>query len=111
MKKHTIVGENICKPLNCLNNCIGPVRHHHEKLDGSGYPDGLKGDEISIEDRIICVADIFDALYSDRPYRAKLPIDEVKDILKKDVELGKLDGKIVEILFAEIDQGRILELY
>ena len=69
-------------------------RNHHEKLDGSGYPDGLKGDEITIETKIICVADIFDALYSDRPYRDKMPIDKVKDILMQDVNKEDMDRKL-----------------
>lgn len=99
MKKHTVIGENICRPLNSLQACLDPVRHHHEKLDGSGYPDGLKKDMLSIESRIIAVADIYDAMTSDRPYRDRMKMDEVKAIMLKDVEAGKLDGRVVSELF------------
>ncbi len=111
IKKHTEIGETILKPLGSLRDCIGPVRSHHEKLNGSGYPDGLKGEEISMETRILGVADIFDALYSDRPYRAKMPIDNAKDILSKDVQNGCLDEKVVQALFEMIDEGELLSIF
>lgn len=104
---HPAVGERICMPLNCLQPCLDGIRHHHEKLDGSGYPDGLKGAEISLEARILCVADIFDALYSDRPYRSKLPIDKIKEIITTDAIAGKLDTKIVTLLFEMVDSGEL----
>lgn len=111
IKKHSEIGETIIKPLSTLNDCLVPVRNHHEKLDGSGYPDGLKGDEITIETRILCVADIFDALYSDRPYRDKMPIAKVKDILLQDVNKGSLDEKVVEELFGMIDGGEMEKIF
>jgi response regulator RpfG family c-di-GMP phosphodiesterase len=111
IKKHTEIGETILKPLGSLQECIGPVRSHHEKLNGSGYPDGLKGEEISLETRILCVADIFDALYSDRPYRAKMPIDNAKEILAKDVQNGCLDELVVKALFEMIDEGELLHIF
>lgn len=98
IKMHTTIGENICRPLNSLSECLDPVRHHHEKLNGSGYPDGLSGDELSIEARIIAVADIFDALYSKRPYRDKLPLDQVRSIMLEEGANGCLDKKVVETL-------------
>jgi putative two-component system response regulator len=107
MKKHTVLGHHICKPLNILKDCLDPIRHHHEKLDGSGYPDGLKGDEISIEARIIAVSDIFDALYSDRPYRSKMDISLVRKILFEEAEKGFIDKKIVEILFHLYDNKEL----
>lgn len=69
---------------------------HHEKLDGSGYPDGLRGEAISPGARIVAVADIFDALTARRPYRDPDPDDVVLAMLKKDVEAGKLDQEAVE---------------
>lgn len=107
IKKHTVIGEMICKPLNCLKNCIEPIRHHHEKLDGSGYPDGIKSNKISIETRILTVADIFDALYSDRPYRNSLPLEKVRYIMFDEVHNNKLDGNIVKLLFEMIDNKEI----
>ncbi len=99
IKTHTVIGENICKPLNCLSDCLDPIRHHHEKLNGSGYPDGLKGSEISLEARIIAVADIFDALYTKRPYRDRLPLAKVEELMNSEADNGCLDKDIVRELF------------
>lgn len=109
MKNHTVIGETILKPLGSLRDCLDAVRHHHEKLDGSGYPDGLKSSEISIEARILAVADIFDALYSDRPYRSRMPLDKAKRILREEADKGQLDMEIVEILFKLLDEGALNE--
>lgn len=110
IKKHTVIGEMICKPLNCLDKCKNIIKYHHEKLDGSGYPDGIKGDKLSVEIRIITVADIFDALYSDRPYRTKMPIEKVESIMTSEVESNKLDSDIVNILFELINNGELEEV-
>ncbi len=96
MKKHTVIGEGIIKPIRSLSKLCDIVRHHHEKLDGSGYPDGLKGDEISLLSRILCVADIFDALTTNRPYRKAFTSEEAKQELIK--MKGKLDPKVVDAL-------------
>lgn len=107
MKKHTVVGETICKPLKCLTPCLDGVRHHHEKLNGKGYPDGLSNEEISIYARILSVADIFDALTSDRPYRARLQMDQVRKIMYEDVETGALDRNVVNLLFEMVDNNSL----
>lgn len=96
VKTHTVIGGNICKPLVNFSDLYDMIRHHHEKLNGSGYPDGLKEDEISIEARILSVADVFDALYSDRPYRSKLPLYKVIEILKEESDKRNLDPDLVE---------------
>ena len=93
--------------MNCLKSCLDPIRHHHEKLNGTGYPDGLKGNEVSIEARIVAVADIFDALYSKRPYREKLNLEKVKEIIYGEVEKGLLDKKVVDILFDLVDKREV----
>jgi putative two-component system response regulator len=111
IKKHSEIGETILKPLGSLKECLDPIRHHHEKLNGTGYPDGLKAEDIPVETRIIGIADIFDALYSDRPYRNRLPLPKVKEIIMDDVNRGCLDEKIVDILFEMIDNGDILEVF
>lgn len=110
MRKHTVIGETICKPLGSLQDCLDPIRHHHEKLDGSGYPDGLTGDKISLEARITAVADIFDALCSSRPYRDKLPISRVREIMKEETDKGYLDPDVVDALFNLIDSGILDEV-
>jgi len=77
------------------------ARFHHEKLDGSGYPLGLKGDEIPIESQIMCIADIFDALISkDRAYKKKMPLEKALSILQKEAETGKINKTIFK-LFVE----------
>ncbi len=103
MKKHTEIGEGIIKPIRSLSKLSDVVRHHHEKLDGSGYPDGLKGDEISLLARILCVADIFDALTTDRPYRKALTFEEAKAELIK--MKGKLDPKIVDTFLETLEKS------
>ncbi|MBI5058079.1 MAG: HD domain-containing protein [Nitrospirae bacterium] len=69
IRTHTIKGEEILRPIKGLDKILPIVRSHHEKVNGAGYPDGLKGDEIPFLARILCVADSFDAMVSDRPYR------------------------------------------
>lgn len=104
---HPVIGEEICQPLGSLVNTRTIVRAHHEKLDGSGYPDGLKGDQILLEARIVTVVDIFDALYSERPYRSKLPIEKCIQILRDEVAIGKLDSNVVNVLVELIEEGEI----
>jgi response regulator RpfG family c-di-GMP phosphodiesterase len=111
IKKHSVIGATIIKPLDSLKECQVPVRNHHEKLNGSGYPDGLVGDNITLETRILGVADIFDALYSDRPYRARMPLATVKEILSNDVRNGCLDEAVVGALFDMIDHGEIEKIF
>jgi putative two-component system response regulator len=73
MKEHTIIGDRLCGELRSLRLVRPIVRHHHERLDGSGYPDGLRGAELSLEVRILGVCDVYDALTSERVYRRSLP--------------------------------------
>jgi putative two-component system response regulator len=99
MKRHSEIGYKICLPLKkVLGAALDIIRHHHEKLDGSGYPDKLKGDEISVEARIMAVIDMYDALISDRPYRQGLPPETVINILRQEAQEGKVDHEIVEHL-------------
>jgi HD-GYP domain-containing protein (c-di-GMP phosphodiesterase class II) len=81
-----------------LREAAATIRAHHERLDGSGYPDGLRGPEISTEARIVAVADVWDALISDRPYRAGMSEQEAADILLESVG-HHLDQDCVEALF------------
>ncbi|MCD6486049.1 MAG: response regulator [Syntrophobacterales bacterium] len=96
IKTHSEAGYRICQPLQkTLGPALDVIRHHHEKLDGSGYPDGLKGKDISVISRIMCIADIFDALTSSRPYRGAMSRKEAFEILNKEADEGKLDKEIV----------------
>jgi len=94
MKKHTEIGETIIKPIRQLRNLCDIVRHHHEKLDGTGYPDGLRSDQISLLVRITTVADIYDALTTDRPYRKRHSFEDACRILR-DLK-GQIDQSVVE---------------
>jgi len=76
IKEHPMIGVNILKPIKELEGSMLGVRYHHERFDGKGYPDGLKGEEIPLIASIISVADSFDAMSTDRPYRLALPKDE-----------------------------------
>jgi HD-GYP domain-containing protein (c-di-GMP phosphodiesterase class II) len=70
MRRHPVIGEQIVSPLRSAASLRGIIRHHHEHVDGSGYPDGLRADEIPLPARIVAICDAFDALVSARPYRA-----------------------------------------
>jgi HD-GYP domain-containing protein (c-di-GMP phosphodiesterase class II) len=83
MKKHTVYGEEILAHIEQLRGAIPGVRNHHERFNGSGYPDGKKGEEIDITARIIGVADSFDAMTSKRPYRPDLTMDQAFEELKR----------------------------
>jgi len=77
MKSHPVIGYEICSPLGLSEGVLMIIRNHHEKLDGSGYPDGLKGGELPLSLRIVCVADAFDAMSSRRPYRHVMAMNRV----------------------------------
>ena len=83
MHKHPLIGEAIIKPLRNLSGLSDMIRHHHEWVNGSGYPDGLKGNNISIGARILSVVDSFDAMTSDRPYHKAMSFEDAKDELKR----------------------------
>lgn len=107
MDQHPVVGESICAPLESLRSALPIIRHHHERMDGSGYPDGLLGDEIPLFARILQVADIYDALTSNRPYRKALAPEDALAELSKEAASGWLDGFLVdqfEQLIREISQ-------
>lgn len=83
MKKHTYIGSDILGHSPVFNNIIPIVKYHHEKYDGNGYPEGLKGNEIPLFARIISIADTFDAMTSTRSYRNALPIEVAKEEIKR----------------------------
>ena len=87
IEEHTIIGRDICKPLNSMKDILEVVYCHHEKWDGTGYPSGLKGNDIPLMAQIVSIVDVFDAITSDRPYRPAFTKEEVKDILLE--ESGK----------------------
>lgn len=96
MYTHTIHGEDICRPLGELESVLPVIRHHHEKWDGSGYPDGLRGEEIPLLARILQVADIYDALTMPRTYKAGISSAEAIAVLREEAQRGWRDPEIVE---------------
>jgi putative two-component system response regulator len=95
MEKHPLTGERICAPLKSLRNVLPIIRHHHERIDGSGYPDGLKGEQIPITARIITTVDIYDALTTDRPYRKAMPPSEALEQIHEETKRGWWDADLV----------------
>jgi putative two-component system response regulator len=101
VRQHPVIGERICAPLKSLRGILPVIRHHHERMDGSGYPDGLRGEQIPMKARILQIADVYDALITDRPYRAALSPEEALQILDHEAKLGWLDAFLVN-KFAEL---------
>ncbi len=85
VKKHTILGATLVKGISYLRGVSDIIRHHHERWDGKGYPDGLKNGEICLEARILAVADSFDAMISDRPYRKAFSFEDALNEIKKNI--------------------------
>jgi putative nucleotidyltransferase with HDIG domain len=83
MRDHVRIGVRILEPIACLREALPLVAQHHEWLDGSGYPAGLAGENISVHARIVAVADCYDAMVSDRPYRKGLPKPQALEILRQ----------------------------
>jgi HD-GYP domain-containing protein (c-di-GMP phosphodiesterase class II) len=81
MKRHTTLGEMILSRIAAFEELAAIAGGHHEKLDGNGYPRGLRAEQISLEIRIVTTADIFDALTAERPYRAAMPVDKALSIM------------------------------
>ncbi len=96
MEQHTVTGERICAPLRSFRHVLPIIRHHHEKWDGSGYPDGLKSEQIPLTARILQITDIYDALTTDRPYRKALPLEKALAIMREEVKRGWWDGSILQ---------------
>ena len=84
MKQHPVIGaEKVLMPNASLRDLIPIVKYHHERVDGKGYPEGLKNDEIPLGAKIVSIADTYHALTSDRPYRKGLSIDKALSILEE----------------------------
>ena len=98
METHTSVGEQICAPMKSFRNILPIIRSHHEHQNGSGYPDHLTGDQIPLTARILQVADVYDALTTDRPYRAALTPAQALSTVRQEAERGWWDREIVNVL-------------
>ncbi|MFH1753475.1 MAG: diguanylate cyclase [Candidatus Omnitrophota bacterium] len=105
IKRHPQIAADILRPIQILHNIIPYIFYHHERWDGSGYPSGLKGDEIPIGARVIAIADVYQALSSDRPYRKAHTKEKINDIIKKGS--GKeFDPKIVKAFLKVLEKEK-----
>jgi len=108
IEEHSRVGYELLAPLKTMSRMLPILRSHHEKLDGSGYPDHLSGDQISLPVRIVTVSDVFDALTTDRAYRAALKVPTAFEILQEGVAKGWWDKNVVGELSAAVDEMGML---
>ncbi|WP_051280195.1 HD-GYP domain-containing protein [Anaerovorax odorimutans] len=109
IKMHTIIGEDILKDFTILPDIIDGAKYHHERYDGLGYPSGLKGKDIPLCARIICVADSYDAMSSDRNYRKKMDYDEIVEELYK-YSGTQFDPDITIHMISMIEDGFVNEI-
>jgi HD-GYP domain-containing protein (c-di-GMP phosphodiesterase class II) len=113
MRTHPARGEEICRPLKSLEPVLPLIRHHHERLDGTGYPDRLSGDDIPLLARVLQVVDIYDALTNPRPYKQAYTRPKALEILEGEAERGWRDRDITR-LFVRLNKrvhGKIAEYH
>ncbi len=108
MEAHTVVGEHICSPLKSFRQVLPIIRSHHERRDGSGYPDRLKGNAIPLTARILQTVDVYDALTTDRPYRTALTHLQALATLRDEVRRGWWDGTLVDAFEAMVNIAPVL---
>ncbi len=108
METHTVIGAQIIAGIEFLSDAQAVVRHHHERWDGGGYPDGLAGEDIPIAARIFAVADTFDALTTDRPYRPATRFERAHEVIA--AEAGRQFDPAVVAAFAEVPGERLQEI-
>ena len=99
IKRHPVEGVRIVEPLRSARDLLPLIRWHHERIDGKGYPDGVSCGAIPLLARILAVADVYDALASDRPYRAALPHGRCREIMTENAASGGLDPHLVTLFF------------
>ncbi len=107
IKSHTVVGDQLCRNLRSLQPVRPIIRHHHERLDGSGYPDGLRGDNVPLLAQIIGIVDVYDALTSARPYQTTQSSAEALDVLRDHVGRGWRRADIVEEFASIVGSGQL----
>lgn len=110
MRKHAEVGERICAPLRSFRLVLPIIRHHHEKRDGSGYPDGLEGEAIPLTARILQLADVYDALTTDRPYRTAVASEVALSMMDEEATRGWWDRSLFEAFRDMIRESRVTSL-
>ncbi|MGG6294042.1 HD domain-containing phosphohydrolase [Leptolyngbya sp. AN02str] len=107
MRQHVKIGERICQPLRTMRGVLPIIRHHHERWDGSGYPDGLVGNDIPYLAQVFQMIDIFDALTHERPYKPALSAEESLRIMAEEAEKGWRNPELMEKFAAFISDRAI----
>jgi putative two-component system response regulator len=107
IKQHTVQGARIVEPLRSLRETLPLIRSHHEGLNGRGYPDGLTGEDVPPLVRILTIADIYDSLASDRPYRDRMTPAACLEVLDEDARGGRLDRGLVDAFCALMTEDRV----
>jgi putative two-component system response regulator len=110
MRSHPIRGQEICSPMQSLAPVLPIIRSHHERWDGSGYPDGLAGEDIPLLARIMQVADIYDALTTERPYKPALSPEESFTVMEEEVRRGWRDPELVPLFASTIQTNPSADL-
>ena len=105
MQEHPVIGARICSHLSTLERVVPVIRHHHERWDGSGYPDGLRGADIPLLARVFQVVDVFEALISRRCYKPPMPPAEALATLRREADAGAWDPTLVARFGRAVDQG------
>lgn len=105
IKRHTLIGEEICRPLVSMKEILPVIRSHHERWDGSGFPDGLRGGEIPLYARVLSVVDSFDAMVSKRPYREERSVNMVMEVFRRERESGQWDPDLVAGFIQMMEAG------
>jgi len=109
IRQHTIIGERICRPLRSLHLVLPIIRHHHERRDGTGYPDGLRGEQIPLLARILQTVDVYDALCTERPYKPALSREVALATMREEAARGWWDSHLVET-FVTLPPAEQIEL-
>ncbi len=108
VKEHATIGHRLCGEIGSLRKVSPIVRHHHERLDGSGYPDGLRGDDIPLLAQLMGIVDVFDALTTSRPYKVAMPVEMAADELRDQVARGWRRSDLVETFLGQVTRdGRV----
>lgn len=106
IKNHPSIGAHILQPSKIFENIIPMVKHHHERYDGRGYPSGLAGEDIPLSARIVCIADSFDAMTSDRSYRPRFTLEKALEELEK-CKGSQFDPNLVDLFIDEVKKEGI----
>jgi putative two-component system response regulator len=107
MKQHTTRGEEICRPMKSLAPVLPIIRSHHEKWNGTGYPDGLAGERIPLLARILQIVDIFDALITERTYKPAFSVEKATNILEEEVGRGWRDPELVSLFVSLLNRNML----